>query len=177
MRPIGIDSVYCLTIVLLWCTTIYTAWGTCSNERKKTPARACNVKYTRQAFLHQFVQCVFLRLGYCVGLQAPLQFFATRNRNSSKKTSKMSHNSWYVKAWSHFLLHLGRRERSWDDFAHPISFYVFFTKKTSKLTSFGVSFGLEFAKADVGKSSCFLTRLGRCFCPFLEAQMWLKSNK
>ena len=109
------------------------SWGTCGHEGKKKPARACNVKYARQAFLHQFVQCVFLRLGHCVGLQAPLQFFATEIRKSSKRMSKMNQNSWYVEVWANFFLHLGCRERSWDDFAHPISF-DFFTKKDSQMT-------------------------------------------
>ena len=153
------------------------SWGTCGNERKKKPARACNVKYTRQAFLHQFAQCVFLRLGHCVGLQAPLQFLATNIRNSSKKQSKKSQNSWYVEAWGHFLLHLGCRERSWDDFVHPISFQFSNKKKDPTLMNFGNRFGVEFVKTDVGKSFCLLTRLGRCFCPFLEAQMWLKCCK
>ena len=59
-------------------------------RKKKKSARTCNVKYTRQVFLHQFVQCVFLRLGYCVGPQAALHFVATKFRTSSNKTSNMS---------------------------------------------------------------------------------------
>ena len=40
------------------------SWGRCGKKRKKKkPARACNVKYTRQAFLHQFLPVCFLAFG------------------------------------------------------------------------------------------------------------------
>ena len=56
-------------------------------------------------------------------------------------------------------------------------FIVFYETKIPKLTSFGVHVGVEFVKTDVGKSFCFFTRLGRCFCSFVETQMWLKCDR
>ena len=127
------------------------SWGTCGNERKKKPARACNVKYTRQAFLHQFVQCVFLRLGYCVGLQAPLQFFATRSEILSKRHPKLFKMQDMWRPWVTFCSILAAVSVLETTLCIQSVFLFSYKKEAPEWTSFGVHFGVYFVKAAVGK--------------------------
>ena len=149
------------------------SWGRCGNERKRSlPA---HVTWSIQGkhsciSLSSVFSCVWDTV---LGCRLLLNSLPQKIRpKPSEKTSTISLNSWYVRAWSYFLLHVGCLERSWDDFVHPISFYLFIYKKeTPPWMSFGVHSGIELVKTYIGKLFCLLTRLGRCLCPFLEAEM------